>query len=254
MLSFRLKEDISDSANDRDVSTSLRNAKGEVLKQADLHLDNLLPLTAIHRADLHRVLLENVPQEWIRMGTTLDRIQPGTEGIQVDLSDGSREEYDLVVGADGVRSQFRYLAFDNWHLENTGTATWSFWIPEQITLPPGFTEAWMEKGKAFLVAPLSGKHMGAIAVPIDADYDQQGHWIWLQNQVQSHEWLLPEVLEALDDPDAIYHDQNYRVEAAQWHRNRLVLIGDAAHAMHPTVGMGASLALEDAFVLAEERN
>ena len=240
------------ATGERIEAWTLRDGQGKILKQADLHLEDLPPLTAIHRADLHGVLLENVPQEWIRMETTLDRVQPGAEGVQVYLSDGSVEEYDLIVGADGVRSRLRSLAFNHWHLENTGTATWSFWIPDRITPPHGFTEAWMEGGKAFLVAPVSGRHMGSVAVPINADYDPLDHWNWLQNQVQADEWLLPAVLDAVDDPDTVYHDQNYRVEAEQWYRDRMVLIGDAAHAMHPIVGMGASLALEDAYVLADE--
>lgn len=171
--------------------------EGKILKRADLHLENLPPLTAIRRANLHGVLLENVPQDLIRMGTTVDRLHPGATEVQVHLSDGSVEEHDLIVGADGVRSRLRSLAFDHWHIQNTGTATWSFWIPDAIAPPPGFTEVWMEGGKAFLVAPVSGKHMGSVAVPVNADYNPQNHSSWLQNQAQPHEWLLPAVLKAL---------------------------------------------------------
>lgn len=239
---------------DRIDAWTLRNAYGQILKQADLHWEHLPPLTAIHRADLHGVLLDNVPQSWMRMATTVDSLRPTTEGVQVRLSDGSEELYDLVVGADGVRSQVRAIAFDNWQLEPAGTATWSFWLPETIDPPPGFTEAWMKGGKAFLVAPVAGRHMGSVAVPIDQHYAPDASFDFLKNQVQSDEWLLPEVLDALQRPEAIYHDQNYRVKAPQWHQGQVVLIGDAAHAMHPIVGMGASLALEDAYVLAAELN
>lgn len=90
--------------------------------------------------------------------------------------------------------------------------------------------------------------MGSVAVPINADYDPKNHWTWLRNQVQADEWLLPEVLEALDEPETVYHDQNYRVEAEQWYCDRLVLIGDAAHAMtfgyvNQLIRIGSAIAL-----------
>lgn len=63
------------AVGDRIDAWMLRNGQGQTLKQADLQLAHLPPLTAIHRADLHRVLLDNVPQPWIRMETMVDSLR-----------------------------------------------------------------------------------------------------------------------------------------------------------------------------------
>ena len=231
---------------------TLRDAQGAILRSVELDLGELPPLTAIHRADLHAVLLEKVPSSWIRMDTAIERFSRHADGASVVLSDGSREHYDLVVGADGIHSRVRELAFDNWRLKDMGAAVWSFWMPDDVETPPGFTEAWGRNGKAFLVAPVSGSHMGSVAVPLDERYNPEEHLAFLRGVVHADEWLLPEVLEAMDDPQSVFHDRLYEVEATHWQRERAVLVGDAAHALHPIVGMGGSLALEDAYVLADE--
>lgn len=245
---------------------TLRDAQGEILRSVKLDLDELPPLTAIHRAGLHAVLREKVPSPWIRMDTTIESLSQHADDVSVVLSDGSREEYDLVVGADGIHSRVRELTFDDWALEDMEAAVWSFWVPEGVETPSfagagcaeagfseaGFTEAWGRNGKAFLVAPVSGRHMGSVAVPLDESYHREEDLAFLRSVVHADEWLLPEVLETMDDLDDVFHDRLYQVEAAHWQRQRAVLIGDAAHALHPIVGMGASLALEDAYVLADE--
>jgi 2-polyprenyl-6-methoxyphenol hydroxylase-like FAD-dependent oxidoreductase len=66
-----------------------------------------------------------------------------------------------------------------------------------------------------------------------------------------YEWLLPAVFERLSVDD-VWHGDSYRVSADPWVDGRVALLGDAAHAMHPVSGMGAALAMEDAYVLADE--
>lgn len=116
--------------------------------------------------------------------------------------------------------------------------------------PRGFTEVWEEGGKTFLSAPIADGHMASLAAP--APQEVHGDPLAsLQRHVDSSEWILPKLVANLDDPSAIFHDRLCQVRAPTWVKGHVVLIGDAAHALHPIMGMGASLALEDAQALAE---
>ena len=64
----------------------------------------------IRRADLHQWLLERVGRS-VRMGTSLTSLQETEDGVSVQLSDGTEERFDLLVGADGVHSTVRGCCF-----------------------------------------------------------------------------------------------------------------------------------------------
>jgi 2-polyprenyl-6-methoxyphenol hydroxylase-like FAD-dependent oxidoreductase len=64
--------------------------------------------------------------------------------------------------------------------------------------------------------------------------------------------IVPRVLAELPSPKDIWHDDFYDLKLQQWRRGRAVLIGDAAAAILPTAGVGASVAMESAAVLADE--
>ena len=65
-------------------------------------------------------------------------------------------------------------------------------------------------------------------------------------------WLVPDILQSLHDPKEVFSDDIDQVSLETWYRGRVVLLGDAAHAVSPTAALGGSMALEDAHVLAEE--
>jgi len=72
----------------------------------------------------------------------------------------------------------------------------------------------------------------------------------LRDRLDNIGWRLPELLAGTDATP--FFDRVREVSCDSWHTSRVVLIGDAAHAVHPISGMGASLALQDARVLAQE--
>ena len=72
----------------------------------------------------------------------------------------------------------------------------------------------------------------------------------LRAQAETIGWQLPALLDATDDEPSFNRVRDVTCET--WHTDRIVWIGDAAHAVHPISGIGASLALQDARVLAQE--
>lgn len=110
------------------------------------------PCLAIHRADLHRALRDAQDTSPIRMGVTLVSLDQAAESAMVELSDGTREEYDLVVGADGIGSSVRRLLFDDAGLRALKQWGWRFVIP-----CPSHVRDWsvsMSRKSACLTVPI----------------------------------------------------------------------------------------------------
>ena len=100
-------------------------------------------------ADLHRVLRENVP---VRLGRTIRSLEQLGGPVQVTFDDGSRGEFDLVVGADGLRSSVRRLAVDDRPPIPVGQHSWRF-----LAACPPRTTTWtvlLGRGTSFLTVPV----------------------------------------------------------------------------------------------------
>lgn len=230
-------------------SFEVRNPGGDLLQSASLPE---APFVAVHRADLHAALRTTVPDEWIQMGTTPERIDEDDDGVTVALSDGRRERYDLVVGADGVHSTVRASAFaeDTWRVADRSTVAWSFWTDREV--PETTVDVWTPGAEAF-VTRVSGRGLVNVGAAVSRSETPEGPAIGRLERVADRlGWRLPELVAGRDGEP--FYDRSQEVRADRWVSagERVLLVGDAAHAIHPISGQGATLALEDAYVLAEE--
>jgi 2-polyprenyl-6-methoxyphenol hydroxylase-like FAD-dependent oxidoreductase len=214
------------------------------------------PMNGITRPRLHAIFQEAVKASGadVRLGATVDAV---AEDGSVTFSDGSSGAYDLVIGADGIHSKVRSLVFPGApQPEYTGQIVWRYNVPR----PEGLDTLDMfvgSNGKAGFV-PLAPELMYILyieAVPAD--------------EVKMPDDRLAEIfrerLAEFGGPVAVIRD-TYITDSSMvvvrpvesllvpppWHRGRVVLIGDAAHATSPHVGQGGAMAIEDAIVLAEE--
>jgi 2-polyprenyl-6-methoxyphenol hydroxylase-like FAD-dependent oxidoreductase len=217
-----------------------------------------LPATGgIMRPVLHRIMQRRVNALAIpvRLGLTVDALTGDADGVDVRFSDGSEGRYDIVVGADGIASKVRALAFPN-AVEpmDTGQACWRL----STTRPEGF-----DRNEFFLGHENAA---GLNACGPDTIYlwmltrHEPGAWL---NEAEAHERLRRELAEfggtmAWVRDNMTNHDWiNYRPLAAMiqpepWATGRIVLLGDAAHATTPHLASGAGMAVEDGLVLSEE--
>jgi 2-polyprenyl-6-methoxyphenol hydroxylase-like FAD-dependent oxidoreductase len=213
----------------------------------------------IMRPELHRILSTRTLASGahVRLGTTIETLAQVPGGVEVKLTNGHREHYALVVGADGIYSKMRERVFpDAPRPKFTGQVIYRI-VAER---PAGFdrTHFYMGPDSKLGFNPVSRTHMYMFLL----QRSPSNPWIAVEDQPRRlYEamagWggITPEVRQTVLTTNA--HTINYRpLEAVllpnPWYRGRVVLIGDAAHATTPHLASGAGMAVEDGIVLAEE--
>lgn len=239
-------ETVREHAADPD-GFEVRSSEGGLLTRTAIEPEQTL-LLAIYRGDLHAALREAVPDEWIRMGTSPERIDERPDEVVVTFDDGTKETFGLVVGADGVHSTVREQCFTSWTLREHDTYIWSLWAAQDIDVGSDMVSVWGPGSEGF-VARVGNRIGFNLAARLDEPPESPARDI-LRRQAETIGWKLPELLNGTEDEP--FFDRVREVNCKTWHTDRVVLIGDAAHAVHPISGMGASLALQDARVLAQE--
>ena len=174
--------------------------------------------------------------------------------MRVTFSDSSHGRYDLVVGADGVRSWTRRALGIPLETRPTGMGIWRAFTRRPVSVTrtdlvhggpchiAGYCPTGEDSLYAYLVEDATDRSAltpdERLAVMRDLAAGYHGPW--------------DEIREHLTDPRAINYTwfETHFLEGP-WHRGRVVLIGDAVHACPPTLAQGAAQALEDAAVLAE---
>ena len=216
-----------------------------------------LPATlGMYRPELARILLERAGEVGakVRFGTTVTELAQDGEGVDVTLSDGSRARYDLVIGADGVRSATRGLLGINLDTRATGMGIWRVFAPR----PASVTRTDLFYGGPSYIAgycPTGPDSLYAYVVEDAQDRTMLGPQEQLElmrSLASAYHGPWDQILESMTEPDRVnYTWFEAHVLERPWNRGRVVLIGDAAHCCPPTVAQGAAQALEDAAVLSE---
>jgi 2-polyprenyl-6-methoxyphenol hydroxylase-like FAD-dependent oxidoreductase len=214
------------------------------------------------RGDLAQVLVDSGLDASVRylFSTSIRALVDGPDGVRVTLSDGSERTVDLVIGADGPHSKTRRLVFgpeEAFVRPLGGYMAW-FTAPESKTLDgwyqmfnaPGGLVASLRPGREAGVAKAS---LSFTSRPLAYDrHDLDAQRSLLDERFAGVGWRVPELLAAARAADDFYLDALVQVHMAHWTAGRVALIGDAACCPSPLTGLGSSLALVGAHVLAGE--
>lgn len=207
---------------------------------------------ALHRGDLHELLAAAAGTANIRLGASFSSLSASADGVNVRFNDGSEARFDLVVGADGINSKTREALFGPLPLRYSGYTCWRSIAALPAKLAADETIEQVGKGLRVGVVPLG---RGRAYVYLTANTEAADPRMAsaklddLRTLFAGFGGSIPEVLASMQSSDPIRHDDLYDLEIERWSHQRILLLGDAAHAMTPNLGQGAAMAIEDAKAL-----
>jgi 2-polyprenyl-6-methoxyphenol hydroxylase-like FAD-dependent oxidoreductase len=223
--------------------------------------NGLVSKLEILRGDLVDVLYQATKDSVeYRFDTRISTLDQGDDGVDVTLVDGTRLRANLVVGADGPHSAVRGMVFgpeDQFVKPLGGYNAW-FSAPDHVGLA-GWYLMYLAPGG--LNASMRSTHDPAIAKaglafqsePILYDrHDLDEQRQILVDRFAGAGWQCDALLTAAQEADDFYFDSFLQVHMPRWTSDRVALVGDAGYCASPLSGMGTSLALVGAYLLAGE--
>lgn len=192
----------------------------------------------------------------VHLGVSFSEIEEQGDGVLVRFTDDRTERYDLVVAADGAYSKIRQRFFPEAEQPRfTGQGVWRYNLPRPADIAHSVMMDGVPGGKAGYV-PLTQDSMYVLYVgaePGNPRFERETLAAEFRKRLAPYGGKMPELARQITDSDlVVYRPLEVTLVPLPWHRGRVVLLGDAAHATTPHLGQGAAQAIEDAVVLADE--
>lgn len=212
----------------------------------------------LHRADLLNMLTQKFGRKNCRMGASLSAIDSRADGVTLTFEDGSSEEADIAIAADGLRSVVRDTLFDSSPPEFSGHVAWRGLVPAgklgaRAVEPININH--LGQGRNIVSYPVRGTKLVNIVALTKADGWVEESWAAKADKKELAEhyegWTdyVQDLIGALPANELYRWGLFIRKPLDSWVSGRTILLGDAAHPMLPYMGQGASCAIEDGVVL-----
>jgi salicylate hydroxylase len=213
------------------------------------------PYYSVHRADLHRALLELLPGDLLRLGEYCTGVRE-MPGYAAACLSGMTATASLVVGADGIHSVVRQALSDD-DPRYSGQTIYRGLVPARRLSPESAAPKvtiWLGPGQHCVYYPVRGGEEVSFAATVPAADWHTESWSATGEPADlaaAYEGWHDRALEVLNAASSVsrwsLHDRD---TLPTWSGRRITLVGDAAHPMLPFLAQGANQAVEDAAALA----
>lgn len=211
----------------------------------------------LRRQDLEGILTDCARAEGIeiRYATTAVGLEDRGERVHVTFkSDG--DDFALVIGADGVHSRVRSLAFgpEQKFAQFLGLMVAAFHIPRGRLPIEHTVKLYEEPDHMMFLYPLDQNRLDATFVfrHPDVRVAPEERFAFLRRQLRGAGWIIGDVLDAYAETTPVFFDSATQIAMPQWHRGRVALIGDACGCLTLLAGQGSHMAMAGGYVLAEK--
>lgn len=212
----------------------------------------------LNRADLHATLYNAVRNDVaFRMGKEITAISQAENGLEVTFNNKEKEMYDLVIGADGIHSITRELTLGKGFERHMGYAYFAFMTPnKEMAARLGKNDLKIIRGDGFVIAyhRLKNDDIGSYVFHKERKLehiDPKERRDYILKKYGKYDKNFRAVLENMKPDEYIFHDGFIQIVMPTWYKDRICLIGDAAFCPTPASGVGASMAMAAAYVLAK---
>jgi 2-polyprenyl-6-methoxyphenol hydroxylase-like FAD-dependent oxidoreductase len=217
--------------------------------------------TSVRRSDVAGVLFEALdPGVEKIFGDSIAAIEPAGERVRIAFDHAPPREVDLVVGADGLHSRVRTLAFDaearfevplGYHVaafEAEGYRPRDELVYVSHGIPGRQVSRFSMRGdRTLFLFVLRDEYLPA--TPLASDAERKAA---LAHAFQGAGWECPRILDEMRRADDLYFDRVSQIRMPRWSAGRVALAGDAAACVSFLAGEGTGLAIAEAYVLAGE--
>lgn len=226
----------------------IKTSSGEVLSKSEPKSD--YPVICIHRADLHRILLDGIDAT-LYNNYSLDKLTHQADGrIELAFENGENLLFDAVIGADGIHSLVRQGIINDGKPIYRGYNVWRGVVKANFDI--GYGSETYGKGQRVGIVPLKDGVYGWWAtknenfMQDDSPEDTKEKLIRLFG-----DWHhpIPDLIKATDT--IIKNGLSDRIPKKGWTKGNATLLGDAAHPTTPNLGQGGCMAIEGAYILAK---
>ena len=212
----------------------------------------------LRRQDLERILAERAREVGvdIRYGCSLAALEERGDAVHARFEDGGEDDFALVVGADGVHSRVRELAFgpERQFARFLGLYVAAFHVARGHLPVDRTVKLYEETDRMAFLYPLDEQRLDATFVFRHAEvHVPHGERLaFLRERFRGAGWIVEDVLAAYAGDEPIFFDSATQIVMPQWHKGRVALIGDACGCLTLLAGQGSHMAMAGGYVLAQE--
>jgi 2-polyprenyl-6-methoxyphenol hydroxylase-like FAD-dependent oxidoreductase len=213
----------------------------------------------ILRDDMSDILLSSLPETTeVIFGDSVVGLEDNGAGVMVSFDRAPSRNFDLVIGADGIGSNIRRLAFgpdlDWFHPFGVALAPYS--APNHLGLENWQVSYELGKERCLIYTARDNRELRVCfafaAALTEVPRERAAQMALVKERCGQWGWEVPRLLDAMASAPDFYLGPIAQIRAPSWSKGRVALVGDAAYCPSPFTGQGTSLALVGAYVLASE--